>query len=128
MLAQAYEHGIAENVTNGVLAAHESGSYSHVLASSTNSAKNWLPRFAAKLDVQPLTDVSGVVDETTFERLMYAGNAVATVKSTAPVQVMTVRGTSFEKAAAEGGSAAVEDAPAAASPDAGEFSAAACTC
>lgn len=115
----AYAHGIAENLTNAVLAAQEAGGYSHIMASSTNYGKNFMPRVAAKLDVAAITDVSAVVDEDTFERPTYAGNAIATVKSGDSVKVMTVRSTGFEKAAEEGGAAAVEDAPAAASPDAG---------
>ena len=93
--------------------------YSHIVAPSSNYGKNIIPRIAAKLDVQAISDVAEIISEDTFTRPMYAGNAVSKVKSNDKLKVMTIRPTSFEKAAAEGGSASVEDAPGAAEGDAG---------
>tara|TARA_B110000208_G_scaffold152560_1_gene184468 strand:+ start:250 stop:1200 length:951 start_codon:yes stop_codon:yes gene_type:complete len=109
----AYTHGEAGAVTNLVFACCEANSYTHVLSPAANFGKNFLPRVAAKLDVAALTDVCAVVSEDTFVRPTYAGNAMATVQSSDSVKVMTVRGTSFEAAAASGGSATVSDAPSA---------------
>jgi electron transfer flavoprotein alpha subunit len=100
-------HGVAENITEVVLAAQASGNYTHILAPANNNGKNVLPRVAAKLDVAPISDVTGVDGEDSFERPMYAGNVIAKVKSSDAVKVMTVRPTAFDKAG-EGGSAAVE--------------------
>jgi electron transfer flavoprotein alpha subunit len=102
----AYEHGLAENVApliEGLMA-----NYDALVAASTSRAKNILPRVAAKLDVAQVSDVTAVHGPDTFERPIYAGNAIATVKSSDAKKVITVRGTAFAKAAAEGGSAAVE--------------------
>lgn len=115
---EAYANGVAENITGAVLAAQTAGSYTHILAPSSNYSKNFVPRVAAALDLAPLSDVMEVVSEDTFKRPMYAGNAIATVKSNDAVKLMTVRTTAFEKAAG-GGSAPVEAAPASASPNAG---------
>ncbi|MBU3611314.1 electron transfer flavoprotein subunit alpha/FixB family protein [Polynucleobacter sp. MG-27-Goln-C1] len=82
--------------------------YSHILAPATANGKNVLPRVAAKLDVAQLSDITKVVSSDTFERPIYAGNAIATVQSTDPVKVITVRTTGFDPVAASGGSAAVE--------------------
>ncbi|MBU3602458.1 electron transfer flavoprotein subunit alpha/FixB family protein [Polynucleobacter sp. AM-25C3] len=82
--------------------------YSHVLAPATANGKNVLPRVAAKLDVAQLSDITKVISEDTFERPIYAGNAIATVQSSDPVKVITVRTTGFDPVAASGGSAAVE--------------------
>jgi electron transfer flavoprotein alpha subunit len=82
--------------------------YSHVLAPATANGKNVLPRVAAKLDVAQLSDITKVVSPDTFERPIYAGNAIATVQSGDPVKVITVRTTGFDPVAASGGSAAVE--------------------
>lgn len=84
------------------------GGYSHILAPATANGKNVLPRVAAKLDVAQLSDVIKVVSPDTFERPIYAGNAIATVQSADPVKVITVRTTGFDPVAASGGSAAVE--------------------
>ena len=103
---EAYGHQLAENV--GDLVAEVGKEYSHILATATTSGKNFLPRVAALLDVQMISEISAVVNATTFQRPIYAGNAIATVESSQSINVMTVRGTSFDAAAAEGGSAAVE--------------------
>ena len=84
--------------------------YSHILAPATANGKNVLPRVAAKLDVAQLSDVTKVVSPDTFERPIYAGNAIATVQSADPIKVITVRTTGFDPVAASGGSAAIEKA------------------
>ena len=99
-------HGLAENVAPIIVEL--AGNYSHVLAPATTFGKNILPRAAALLDTQQISDISGVVDADIFERPVYAGNAVATVKSSDALKLITVRGTTFDPVAAEGGSAAVE--------------------
>ena len=111
-------HGLAENVAAQVLAI--AGNYSHILFPATASGKNTAPRVAAKLDVAQISDITKVVSSDTFERPIYAGNAIATVQSTDAVKVITVRTTGFDAAAATGGSAAVETTAAAA--DAGKTS------
>ena len=83
--------------------------FTHVVVPSSNFGKNWLPRACAELDVSPITDVVEVVDKDTFVRPMYAGNALATVKSGSPLKFLSVRTTAFDKAADSGGSASVED-------------------
>jgi electron transfer flavoprotein alpha subunit len=105
-----YANGLAENVAPLVVAL--AAGYSHVLAPATSFGKNVLPRAAALLDVQQISEISGVVDADTFVRPIYAGNAMATVKSSDAVKVITVRTTAFDAAASEGGSAAVEAADA----------------
>ncbi len=99
-------HGLAENVAAQVLAI--AGNYSHILFPATASGKNVAPRVAAKLDVSQISDITKVDSADTFERPIYAGNAIATVQSADSVKVITVRGTGFDAAAATGGSAAVE--------------------
>lgn len=111
-----FEHGLAENVAAQVLAL--AGNYSHILFPATASGKNIAPRVAAKLDVAQISDITKVDSPDTFERPIYAGNAIATVQSADKVKVITVRTTAFDPAAATGGSAAVETASAA--PDAGK--------
>ncbi|MFT5258827.1 MAG: electron transfer flavoprotein alpha subunit [Saprospiraceae bacterium] len=97
--------GIAENMAS--LVRGIAGDYGHILAVATASGKNWMPRVAAKLDVQQISDISAVVSPDTFQRPIYAGNAIATVQSTDATKLITVRSTSFE--ALEGSnSAAVE--------------------
>ena len=103
---EGFAHGLAENVAAQVLAV--ASSYSHILFPATASGKNIAPRVAAKLDVGQLSDVSKVDSPDTFERPIYAGNAIATVQSTDATKVITVRTTGFDPAAASGGSAAVE--------------------
>jgi electron transfer flavoprotein alpha subunit len=100
--------GLAENLTAQVLAVQATGNYSHILFPATASGKNVAPRVAAKLDVGQISDITKVDSADTFERPIYAGNAVATVQSSDAVKVITVRGTGFDAAAATGGSAAVE--------------------
>jgi electron transfer flavoprotein alpha subunit len=99
-------HGLAENVAPVIVAM--AGAYSHILSPSTTYGKNILPRVAALLDVQQISDISAVIDADTFERPVYAGNAIATVKSSDAKKVITVRGTGFDPAPATGGSASVE--------------------
>ena len=102
-----YAHGIAENLTPLVLSLADD--YEHLLANSTSFGKNLMPRVAAMLDVQQISDISGVTSADTFDRPTYAGNAIATVQSSDGKKVITVRGTAFDPVAAEGGSAAVEN-------------------
>ena len=116
--AAGLEHGLAENVAAQVLAI--AGNYSHILFCATAAGKNAAPRVAAKLDVAQISDITKVIAADTFERPIYAGNAIATVQSADAVKVITVRTTGFDAAAATGGSAAVETAAAAA--DAGKSS------
>ena len=107
-----FGHGLAENLAAQVLAI--AGNYSHILFPATASGKNVAPRVAAKLDVGQISDATKVVSADTFERPIYAGNAIATVQSSDTVKVLTVRTTGFDAAAATGGSAAVESLDAAA--------------
>jgi len=100
------DHGIAENVAAQVLAV--AGGYSHILFAATAAGKNIAPRVAALLDVAQISDATKVVSPDTFERPIYAGNAIALVQSTDAVKVITVRTTGFDAAAATGGGAAVE--------------------
>ncbi|WP_439121640.1 electron transfer flavoprotein subunit alpha/FixB family protein [Marivita sp.] len=100
-----YGHRLAEPVS--ALIASLAGDYSHIVAPATTDAKNILPRVAALLDVMVLTDVTAVVDADTFERPIYAGNAIQTVKSSDGTKVISFRTSTFD-AAATGGSAAVE--------------------
>ena len=102
----AYANQLAENVAK--LVASIGAGYSHILAASTTTGKNILPRAAALLDVSMITDIIAVESPKTFKRPIYAGNAIATVESAESVVVATVRGTAFDAVAAEGGSAAVE--------------------
>ena len=102
----AYANQLAENVAK--LVASIGAGYSHILAASTTTGKNVLPRAAALLDVSMITDIIAVEGPKTFKRPIYAGNAIATVESGESVVVATVRGTAFDAVAAEGGSAAVE--------------------
>ena len=99
-------HGLAENVTAQVLAV--AANYSHLVFAATASGKNIAPRVAAKLDVGQVSDITKVISPDTFERPIYAGNAVATVQATDATKVLTVRTTGFDPVAAAGGSAAVE--------------------
>jgi len=114
--AAGLEHGLAENVAAQVLAI--ASNYSHILFPATASGKNVAPRVAAKLDVAQISDITKVISADTFERPIYAGNAIATVQAQDATKVITVRTTGFDPAAASGGSAAVETATATA--DAGK--------
>ena len=105
--AAGFEHGLAENVAAQIVAL--AGSYSHIVFPATAAGKNVAPRVAALLDVAQVSDISKVISADTFERPIYAGNAIATVQSTDKVKVLTVRTTGFDPAAATGGSAAVEE-------------------
>ncbi len=102
----AYAHQLAENVAE--LVKSLAGGYSHVLAAATTTGKNFLPRVAATLDVSMITDVSKVITADTFERPIYAGNAIATVQTSESIKLMTIRTTGFDAAAATGGAAAIE--------------------
>ena len=102
----ALKNDLAENLAAQVLAV--ASNYSHIVFPATASGKNAAPRVAAKLDVAQISDITKVVSADTFERPIYAGNAIATVQSSDAVKVITVRGTGFDAAAATGGSAAVE--------------------
>ncbi|PLZ00015.1 electron transfer flavoprotein subunit alpha [Burkholderia sp. WAC0059] len=104
--APQLEAGLAENVEATVLKVAKD--YTHILAPATAAGKNVTPRIAAKLDVAQISDITAVVSADTFERPIYAGNAIATVQSVDPVKVITVRTTAFDAVAAEGGSAVVE--------------------
>jgi electron transfer flavoprotein alpha subunit len=104
-------HGLAENVAAQVLAITDN--YSHILFPATASGKNAAPRVAAKLDVAQISDITKVVSADTFERPIYAGNAIATVQSVDATKVITVRTTGFD-AAGQGNNAAVETQAAAA--------------
>ncbi len=99
-------HGLAENMAAQVIAL--AASYSHILFPATASGKNIAPRVAALLDVAQISDASSVISADTFERPIYAGNAIATVQSTDAKKVVTIRTTGFDPAAATGGSATVE--------------------
>ena len=111
--------GLAENLAAQVLAV--AGAYSHLLFPATASGKNVAPRVAAKLDVAQVTVITQVISADTFERPIYAGNAIATVQSTDAVKVITVRTTGFDAAAATGGSAAVESVAAVADSGKSQF-------
>jgi len=111
----ALAHGIAENVAP-LIQSMASG-YTHLLAPATTTGKNIMPRVAALLDVMQISDIIKVESPDSFQRPIYAGNAIATVTSNEPVKVVTVRSTAFEAAAAEGGNATIEAA--AGSADAG---------
>ena len=105
--APAFAHALAEAVAAQVLAQVAAGGYSHVLFAATASGKNIAPRVAARLDVAQLSDITAVISADTFERPIYAGNAIATVQSADAVKVVTVRATGFDPVAADGGSASV---------------------
>ena len=102
-----YANGIAENLTPLVLSFADD--YEHMLANSTSFGKNLMPRVAAMLDVQQISEISGVTSADTFDRPTYAGNAIATVQTSDSKKVITVRGTAFDPVAAEGGSASIEN-------------------
>jgi electron transfer flavoprotein alpha subunit len=117
------EAGLAENVEATVLtlAQNPAKAYSHILAPATAYGKNIAPRIAAKLDVAQISDITAVDSADTFERPIYAGNAIATVQSADPIKVITVRTTGFDPVAAEGGSATIEKIEAAADSSMSQF-------
>jgi electron transfer flavoprotein alpha subunit len=104
----ACEHGLAEPVA--ALLASLAPGYTHLLAPGSATGKNVMPRLAALLDVQVISDIAGVEGPDTFRRYIYAGNALATVKTSDEKKVLTVRAASFDPVPAEGGDAAIEDA------------------
>ncbi len=95
--AEHFEHQLAEELTPAIQSIAQQ--YSHVLAAATTSGKNLLPRVAAVLDVQAISDVQEIIDASTFKRPIYAGNVIATVQSSDPIKVLTVRATAFDPAA-----------------------------
>ena len=121
MLADApqLEAGLAENIEATVIGI--ANHYSHILAASTAAGKNVMPRIAAKLDVAQISDITAVVSLDTFERPIYAGNAIATVQSSDSIKVITVRTTGFDAVVAQGGSAALETIDAAADSGLSQF-------
>ena len=100
-----YDNAMAENTANLLASIVEE--FDHVLATSTTSSKNIMPRLAAHIDVQAISDVSAIIDESTFKRPIYAGNVIATIKSSDVKKVITIRSTAFDAAKNEGGSAEV---------------------
>ena len=102
-----YENGLAENVAG--LVVNMANDYSHVLATATASAKNIMPRVAALLDMQQISEITEVLDDSTFVRPIYAGNAMATVRSSDAIKIITVRGTAFEAAKSDGGTASIQN-------------------
>ena len=115
----AYEHPLAETLS--ALLIKLAAAYDAVLAPATTTGKNVMPRLAAKLDVAQLSDITAVISPDTFERPIYAGNAIATVQSSDKIKVITVRGTAFDKAKAEGGAAAIEKIDGAGNPALSKF-------
>ena len=101
-----YAHGLAENLAP--LIVRLAGDYSHIMSPATTTGKNVMPRVAAMLDVMQISDIIKVENDSTFQRPIYAGNALATVSSSEATKVITVRITAFEAVAATGGSAAIE--------------------
>ncbi len=114
-----YEHPLAEPLA--ALLVSLAGDYTHLLAPATKFGKNVLPRAAALLDVSPISEIIEVESDDTFVRPIYAGNAIATIKSKDSIKVITVRATAFDPVAAEGGSASVEDVSAADDPGLSSF-------
>lgn len=107
--AASLAHGLAENVSSVIVDL--AVNYSHLLANATTQGKNIMPRVAALLDVMQLSDITAVIDEQTFERPIYAGKIVATVRSPEAKKVITVRSSAFAAVSADGGSALLEKAP-----------------
>ncbi len=102
----AYGHQLPENIAP--LVAEVGAAYTHIFAAHTTTGKNFLPRVAATLDVAQISDIVAVDSEDTFKRPIYAGNAIATVKSNDPIKVVSVRGTAYDPVPAEGGSGTIE--------------------
>ncbi len=116
---ESFAHGLAENLSAQIVALAEN--YSHLLFPATASGKNVAPRVAAQLDVGQISDVTQVISPDTFERPIYAGNAIATVQSSDTIKVITVRTTGFDAAPATGGTAAVDSMAAASASDKTRF-------
>jgi len=116
---EIYTKPVAEDISRAAAHIIRNGSYSHIFAPSSNFGKNYIPRLAAELDIAPLTDVIEIVNEETFVRPMYAGNAICTFKASDPTKILTVRTTAFEKSQTDGGSASVEQASAPDQPSTG---------
>jgi electron transfer flavoprotein alpha subunit len=114
-----FEHPLAEPVA--ALLMSLAPAYSHLLAAATASGKNIMPRVAALLDEQPISDIVAVIDAETFVRPIFAGNALATVTSSDKIKVITVRAASFDPAPAEGGSAPIENMPSVETPRISRF-------
>ena len=114
-----YEHQMAEPVA--ALVTSLSSDYTHILASATTFGKNFMPRVSALLDMAQISDISAVVSVNTFVRPIYAGNALATVQSNDDIKLITVRGSTFDKAAAVGGSASVDSISASEDPGVSKF-------
>ena len=103
---ESYKNFLAENI--GTLVSEVGKGYSHILAAATSNGKNFMPRVAALLDVSQVSEIISVLSEDTYERPIYAGNCIATVKSSDPVKVITVRATGFDDCEVDGGSATTE--------------------
>jgi len=104
----SYKGNLPETITPIITGLQAKHSFSHIIAGASAFGKGLLPRVAAKLDVEPISDITEVKSDDTFVRTIYAGNALQTVQSSAAVKIISVRGTSFEAANATGGSAAIE--------------------
>ena len=104
--SESYKNFLAENI--GSLVSEVGKGYSHILAAATSNGKNFMPRVAALLDTSQVSEIISVLSEDTFERPIYAGNCIATVKSSDPIKVITVRATGFDDCEVEGGSATKE--------------------
>ncbi len=117
--APAYEHPLAEALAN--LVTGMADGYDAILAPATTTGKNFMPRVAAALDVAQISEIIAIDSADTFKRPIYAGNAIQTVQSSDAKKIITVRTTAFAAAAAEGGSASIEDAPSAADPGLSSF-------
>ena len=117
--AGEYEHAMAEPMTALLIAL--APSYTHLLAATTAVGKNIMPRVAALLDSQPISDIAGVVDADTFIRPIYAGNALATIRSSDAKKIITVRAASFDPVATEGGAAIIEAIAAVGAPQISRF-------
>ncbi|EPY28074.1 electron transfer flavoprotein alpha subunit [Strigomonas culicis] len=116
-----YDHGLPEEYAPLVASAVTTNGYTHVFAGTSAFGKNIIPRAAAKLDALAISEVTAIKDENTFVRQLYAGNAIATVKSADKVKFCTVRGTTFERAAPEGGSGKISEFPAVAASGKAKF-------
>ncbi len=115
----AYEHSMPENMASLVLSI--ANNYTHILSAATTGGKNYMPRIAAKLDVAQISDIVSVESADTFVRPIYAGNALATIQSSDDIKIITVRNTAFDAVAAAGGSAVIENIPAAEICDSANF-------